>query len=96
MAMGKIELIEYVAAEAKLTKVDAHKVVEAFLEAIKDYLTKGEDVRLIGFGTFTIQKSAAREGRNPRTGEKIKIAASNRPVFRAGKELKETVNKGKK
>ena len=96
MAMGKIELIEYVAGESKLTKVDAHKVVEAVLEGIKEALQKEEDVRLIGFGTFTIQKSAAREGRNPRTGEKIKIAASNRPVFRAGKELKETVNKGKK
>ena len=53
----------------------------------------GEEIRLIGFGTFAVQKSAAREGRNPRTGEKIKIAASNRPVFRTGKELKDSVNK---
>ena len=75
------------------TKVDSQKAVEAVLEGIKDALKKGEEVRLIGFGTFTITKSAARDGRNPRTGETIKIKASNRPVFRAGKELKETVNK---
>jgi len=96
MAMGKVELISYVADAVKLTKVDVQKVIEAVLDGIKDSLTKEEEVRLMGFGTFAIQKSAAREGRNPRTGEKIKIAASNRPVFRAGKELKEAVNKTKK
>lgn len=96
MAMGKFELIDYVADAVKITKVDAQKVVEAVLDGITDALKKGEDVRLIGFGSFAISKSAAREGRNPRTGEKIKIAASNRPVFRAGKELKDSVNKSKK
>ena len=95
MAMGKVELISYVADVVKLTKVDAQKVIEAVLDGIKESLTKGEDVRLIGFGTFGIQKSAARDGRNPRTGETIKIKASNRPVFRAGKELKDSVNKSK-
>ena len=93
MSMGKFELIDYVADAVKITKVDAQKIVEAVLEGIKESLTKEEEVRLIGFGTFGIQKSAAREGRNPRTGEKIKIAASNRPIFRSGKELKEAVNK---
>ena len=95
MTMGKTELISYVAAETKLTKVDSQKAVEAVLERITEALKKGEDVRLIGFGSFAVSKSAAREGRNPRTGEKIKIAASNRPVFRVGKELKEAVNKAK-
>ena len=95
MASGKVELINYVAAETKLTKVDSQKAIEAVLDGISDALKKGEDVRLIGFGSFAIQKSAARDGRNPRTGETIKIAASNRPVFRAGKELKEAVNKAK-
>ncbi|MBX9786306.1 MAG: HU family DNA-binding protein [Alphaproteobacteria bacterium] len=94
--MGKFELIDYVADAVKITKVDAQKVVESVLKAIKESLTKEEEVRFIGFGTFAIQKSTAREGRNPRTGEKIKIAASNRPVFRAGKELKDSVNKSQK
>ena len=93
MTTGRTELISYVSADTRLTKADAQKAVEAVLEGIKDSLKKGEEVRLIGFGSFAIQKSAARDGRNPRTGEKIKIAASNRPVFRAGKELKEAVNK---
>ena len=96
MAVGKSELVSYVSAETKLTKVDSQKVVEAVLDGITDALKKGEDVRLIGFGSFAVSKSAAREGRNPRTGEKIKIAASNRPVFRVGKDLKEAVNKAKK
>ncbi len=95
MAMGKFELIDYVADAVKITKVDAQKVVEAVLKGIKESLTKEEEVRLIGFGTFGVQKSAARDGRNPRTGETIKIKASNRPVFRAGKELKDSVNKSK-
>ena len=93
MAAGKAELINYVAAETKLTKTDSQKAIEAVLDGISDALKKGEEVRLIGFGSFVIQKSAARDGRNPRTGETIKIAASNRPVFRAGKDLKAAVNK---
>lgn len=95
MAVGKSELINYVSAETKLTKVDAQKAVEAVLDGITDALKKGEDVRLIGFGSFAVSKSATRDGRNPRTGETIKIAASNRPVFRVGKDLKEAVNKAK-
>lgn len=93
MAVGKIDLANYVAGETKATKVDSQKMVETVLKGIGEFLKKGEEVRLIGFGTFAIQESKAREGRNPRTGEKIKIKASKRPTFRAGKELKETVNK---
>lgn len=93
MAAGKAELINYIASEAKLTKADAQRALEAVLDGISDTLKGGDEVRLIGFGSFAVQKSAARDGRNPRTGETIKIAASNRPVFRAGKELKEAVNK---
>jgi len=93
MATGKTELVNFVAAETKLTKVDSQKAVEAVLEGIKEALKRGDEVRLIGFGTFAVTKSAAREGRNPRTGETIKINASNRPVFRVGKEFKESVNK---
>jgi DNA-binding protein HU-beta len=68
----------------------------SMLAGIRGSLQKGEEVRLVGFGTFTVQKSAARNGRNPRTGETIKIAASNRATFRAGKELKETLNPAKR
>ncbi len=93
MATGKTELVNHVAAETKLTKADAQRAVEAVLSGISASLKKGGEVRLIGFGTFAVQATAAREGRNPRTGEKIKISASKRPVFRAGKELKESVNK---
>lgn len=93
MAMGKVELVNYVATETKLTKADAQRALEAVLAGISSSLIKGEEVRLIGFGSFAVQQSAARDGRNPRTGETIKIKASKRPVFRAGKELKESVNK---
>ena len=93
MATGKTELVKCIANETKLTKVDAKKALKAILTAISSSLQKGEEVKLIGFGTFAVQQSAAREGRNPNTGEKIKIKARKRPVFRAGKELKESVNK---
>ncbi len=93
MATGKTELVKCIANETKLTKVDAKKALKAILTAISSSLQKGEEVKLIGFGTFAVQQSAAREGRNPKTGEKIKIKARKRPVFRAGKELKESVNK---
>ena len=92
MTTGKPELVNFIATETKLSKVDSQKAVDAVLEGIKDALKKGEEVRLIGFGSFAVTKSAAREGRNPRTGETIQIKESNRPVFRAGKDLKEAVN----
>lgn len=92
MIVGKTELIKSVAAETKLTKAEIQKVIEAFLSNIGASLKKGENVRLVGFGSFAVQQLAARNGRNPRTGETIKIKASKRPVFRAGKELKDAVN----
>lgn len=73
------------------TKIQAHKTVEALFDTITKTLGRGEDVAITGFGTFRVAKSAAREGRNPKTGEKIMIAASTKPKFRAGKMLKEAV-----
>ncbi len=90
--MGKTELAASIGQDNKLTKDQAGKVVDSLLAAIKASLKKGEEVKLIGFGTFSVQKTSAREGRNPRTGETLKIAASNRVTFKAGKELKGTLN----
>ena len=92
MAFGKTEMINHVALNASLTKVDAQKAVEAVFSGIMASLKSGEEVRFIGFGSFVVQKAAARQGRNPRTNEVIQIAASNRPTFRAGSELKNAVN----
>jgi DNA-binding protein HU-beta len=93
MAIGKADLVSYVAKATKLTKTDSQKAVEAVFEGIAFSLEKGEEVRLIGFGSFSTQKSAEREGRNPRTGEKIKIPSSTRAVFKAGKDLRDAVNR---
>lgn len=92
MAVGKAEIIQHVATESGLTQADAKKAVEAFLGCVSQTLKKGDEVRVTGFGSFAVQSSAARTGRNPRTGETIQIAASKRPVFKAGKELKDSVN----
>lgn len=90
--MNKTELIEAVAKEANLTKADAAKAVAAITDSITAALKKGDTVSLIGFGTFKVSKRAARTGRNPQTGQEIKIAASNAPGFSAGKALKDAVN----
>ena len=82
-----------VAEKTDLPKTKAQEVVEAMLGTIKTTLEKGDDVKLVGFGTFSVSQRAATTGRNPRTGEEIKIAASKQPKFKAGKELKEAVNK---
>lgn len=92
MAMGKADLVSYVVTSSNLTKDQASKAIDAVLAGIGEFLKKGEDVRLVGFGIFSVQQMAAREGRNPRTGETIKIAASKRATFKAGKELKDTLN----
>ncbi len=92
--MNKTELVSAVAKEAKITKVDAGNAVNAVIESISKALKKGDKVTLIGFGTFEVRKRAARMGRNPRTGEPLKIKASKVPAFKAGKTLKDTV-KGK-
>jgi len=89
--VNKGELIGKVAQEIDHTKVETKGVVECVFKNITDCLAKGDVVRLIGFGTFGIRKRAAREARNPRTGERVAIPAKNVPVFKAGKELKERV-----
>ena len=86
--MTKAELIDKVATGAGLSKADAGRALDATLEAIKKSLKKGQRVTLVGFGTFAVVKRKARKGRNPRTGEEIKIAASKTPKFTAGKVLK--------
>lgn len=91
--MNKNDLISIVADEVELTKADAARAVDAIFDAITAALKKGNEVRLVGFGTFLVAKRKATEGRNPRTGEVIKIPASKQPKFRAGKGLKDAVNK---
>lgn len=90
--MNKNEFIDRVAAIADMTKADAGRAVDAVFDAITETLQKGDDVRLVGFGTFSSQRRPAREGRNPRTGETIQIKASNQPKFSAGKGLKDALN----
>ena len=90
--MNKSELVAAVACASRLTKADAERAIEATFESITHALKKKDDVRLIGFGTFTVVKREATEGRNPRTGAKIKIAAKHLPKFRPGKQLKDAVD----
>lgn len=91
--MNKSELVEAMAKKADLSKKDAAAALDAFIETTAGALKKGDKVTLIGFGTFEVAKRAAREGKNPQTGEKIKIKASKAPKFKAGKALKDTINK---
>lgn len=86
--MNKEQLIERVASKTGLSKKDANAALDAILDGIASALKKGEKVTLVGFGTFTVRRRKAREGRNPQTGEKIKIPARKVPAFTAGKELK--------
>ena len=90
--MNKAELIEAVAEAADLNKATATRAVDAMLNGITDALKKGEQVALVGFGTFEVRERAARAGRNPQTGETINIKASKAPAFKAGKALKDAVN----
>lgn len=94
--MNKQDLVNKVADTADIPKSKATLAVDAVLEAIKTSLKKGDAVRLVGFGTFSVSQRAATTGRNPRTGEKINIPASKQAKFKAGKELKEAVNGSKK
>ena len=91
--MNKGELIAKIAEESKLTKKAAEAALDAFVSSVEGALKKGEKVQLVGFGTFEVRQRAARKGRNPQTKAEIKIPASKAPVFKAGKDLKETVNK---
>ncbi len=89
--MNKSELIQAVVEKTGLTKKDSASAVDAMFDGISDILAKGDKVQLIGFGTFEVRSRQAREGRNPATGETIKIAASKAPAFKAGKALKDMV-----
>ncbi len=91
--MNKTELVAAVAEKAALSKKDAEKAIAATIDAITGALTEGDKVQLVGFGTFEVRAREARNGKNPRTGEIIKIAASKAPAFKAGKALKDAVNK---
>ncbi|TWI06746.1 DNA-binding protein HU-beta [Lysobacter ruishenii] len=90
--MNKAEFVAAVADAAELSKTDASSAVDAVISVITKTLKKGETVTLVGFGTFEVRKRAARQGRNPKTGETIKIKASKNPSFKAGKALKDAVN----
>ena len=90
--MNKNDLITRIADNAGITKADATRAADAVIDAITSALKTGDEVRLVGFGTFSVSKRAATEGRNPRTGEKIKIPESRQPKFKAGKGLKDAVN----
>ena len=91
--MNKSELVEAMAKKSGLSKKDTEAALGAFTETVANALKKGDKVQLIGFGTFEVTRRAAREGKNPQTGAKIKIPASKAPKFKAGKALKDTVNK---
>ncbi len=91
--MNKAELIAAIAAKTGDTKKSAEETVNAFTTVVTEALKKGDKVQLVGFGSFEVRKRAARKGRNPQTKEEIKIPASKAPVFKAGKALKEVVNK---
>ncbi|MBA3929154.1 DNA-binding protein HU-beta [Pseudoxanthomonas japonensis] len=90
--MNKTELIDAVADEAEVSKAEAGRAVDAVISSITKALKKGDTVTLVGFGTFQVRKRAARTGRNPKTGDTIKIKASQNPAFKAGKALKDAVN----
>ncbi|MGB9710148.1 MAG: HU family DNA-binding protein [Thermodesulfovibrio sp.] len=89
--MTKAELVSKIAGKAELTKAEAAKALDATIDAIKEALKKGDKVTLVGFGSFYVSKRKARKGRNPRTGQEIKIPATKVPKFTAGKSLKEAV-----
>ena len=91
--MNKAELVAAIAAKTELSKKDSEKALKAFIDVVAEELKKGEKVQLVGFGTFEVAKRAARECRNPQTGKSMKIAASKAPKFKAGKALKDVVNK---
>lgn len=91
--MNKSELITSLSTKSGLTKKDAEKVLNALIETVGETLEKNEKIQLVGFGTFEVKERAEREGTNPKTREKITIPASKVPGFKAGKELKDRVNK---
>lgn len=91
--MNKLELVSTMSEKTGLTKKDSEAALKAFIDTVQGALAEGEKVSLVGFGTFETRERAAREGRNPRTREVINIPACTVPVFKAGKEFKDKVNK---
>ena len=91
--MNKTELVAAMSEKSELTKKDSEKALKAFMDVVAEELKKDEKIQLVGFGTFEVAKRAARTGKNPQTGKAMKIAASKSPKFKAGKALKDTVNK---
>ncbi|WP_338062878.1 HU family DNA-binding protein [Vibrio tetraodonis] len=92
ITVNKTQLVEKIAQNADLSKASAGRALDAFIEAVGDTLQSGDQVALVGFGTFSVRTRAARTGRNPKTGEEIKISAANVPAFKAGKALKDSCN----
>ncbi len=90
--MNKTELVAEIARQTELSRKDAEKAVKAFTDVVTSELKKGEKIQLVGFGTFEVSERAAREGRNPQTGDTMEIKASKSPKFKAGKALKDAVN----
>jgi DNA-binding protein HU-beta len=90
--MNKSELIEKIALGADISKASAGRAVDSFIAAVTEELSNGEQVALVGFGTFSVRDRAARAGRNPQTGDAIQISASKNPTFKAGKALKDSCN----
>ena len=90
--MNKSDLVDAVASSSGLSKADAGRAVDSIVETVTGALQSGDTVSLVGFGTFSVRDRAARQGRNPRTGETIQIKASKNPAFKAGKALKDAVN----
>ena len=91
--MNKSEFITHIADQHQCTKVDAEKAIDMFTSSVIDAMGQGKEISLLGFGSFTVSKVAARTGRNPRTGAELKIAAYNQPKFKVGSKLKEACNK---
>ena len=91
--MNKTELVAAMSEKSELTKKDSEKALKAFMDVVAEELKKGEKIQLVGFGTFEVAQRAARTGKNPQTGKAIKIPATKAPKFKAGKALKDTVNK---
>ena len=90
--MNKTELVASMAEQTNLSKKDAEAALKAFIDVVSEELKKGEKIQLVGFGTFEVSERAAREGRNPQTGETMEIKASKTPKFKAGKALKDMMN----
>lgn len=91
--MNKAELISAMAEKSGMTKKDSEKALNAFVESVEEALVKRDKVQLVGFGTFEVRERSARKGRNPQTGEEIDIPAASVPAFKAGKALKDSINK---